>query len=572
MSDRPLRIWRSPYSNFQGGETRQAADVYTPKELGRIAAEGFTAIWMHGLLREMAPSRVFSELGRGSAAHLKSLRTVIRRAAKVGLDVYLYMQPPRGMERSRAFWRRHPEARGASYRHFGKDMCALCTSAQSVKDFLRDSASRLSSELPGLAGAILITAAEYVGHCYTKYRYVTRTKWGMGPNTPLGCPRCEQRHPSDVVVEIITTFRDAFAEAGNRAEVIAWDWAWSGYEPLPAQRIMSKLPRDVRLLLNFETGGVKHILGADRPINEYALCYPGPSEGFVKTLRLARGQGLKAMSKLQIGTTHEMATVPNLPLIGSLYEKARAMRRLRVRNFLGCWNFGNMPTANSAAFIRFMEVSRLPPRRKALEDAATHYLPGCDAPEAAKAWEGFGKAMDSYPFCVPFMYTGPLNFALEYPIVKGSLEGKPMGRSWLPDERGDVLDNTVGPFTFKEIVQGLGEVTATWRAAADLFEKAVCDCAHPHAREELNSIRAAQHAFHSCWNIYRAYPLRVEWKPAHLEAIRQIMRDELAHLEEVLPIVAADKRLGFHSECNRYMFTAKGIRRKMRQLRAELAE
>ncbi len=30
------------------------------------------------------------------------------------------------------------------------------------------------------------------------------------------------------------------------------------------------------------------------------------------------------MTKLQFGTTHELASVPNLPLIGNLYEKAKS--------------------------------------------------------------------------------------------------------------------------------------------------------------------------------------------------------------------------------------------------------
>ena len=41
----------------------------------------------------------------------------------------------------------------------------------------------------------------------------------------------------------------------------------------------------------------------------------------------ARERGLRVMAKLQLGTTHELATVPSLPLIGNLYDKARALRR-----------------------------------------------------------------------------------------------------------------------------------------------------------------------------------------------------------------------------------------------------
>jgi|GEM_PF-2835217 len=74
------------------------------------------------------------------------------------------------------------------------------------------------------------------------------------------------------------------------------------------------------------------------------------------------------------------------------------------------------------------------------------------------------------------------------------------------------------------------------------------------------------HCFHSRWNVYRAYRLRKEWRSANRERLRAIMRDERAHLIKALPLVTADRRMGFHSECQRYLFTAAAIRRKLRRL------
>ena len=93
----PLRIWRSPYSNFNHDETLHAASVYSDTVLAGIKKAGFTAIWIHGLLRDLVPSPVFPEFGKQSAAHLRSLRTVIRRAKQHRLQVFLYMQPPRSL-------------------------------------------------------------------------------------------------------------------------------------------------------------------------------------------------------------------------------------------------------------------------------------------------------------------------------------------------------------------------------------------------------------------------------------------------------------------------------------------
>ena len=568
----PLRIWRSPYSNFYKDETLDAAKVYTSDYLRELADAGFNAIWIRAILREIVPSRVFPEFGRRSADYLRSLRAVIRRGERMGVRVFLYMQEPRGFLADARFWRRHPEAEGATYRYWGNDVSAMCTSEPSVRAFLREGAATLSRKLPGLGGAILITASEHVSHCYSHYgNTYAPTEMAKMPPAALGCSRCERRRPADIIADIVGGIHSGFRDAKNGAEVIAWNWSWRIYEPNPQEGILRALPRGVRVMGGFERGGAKRILGRNRVIDEYAISFAGPSDQFVQTLRAARKRGLKVMAKLQIGVTHELATVPNLPLIGTLYDKARAMRSLTLRDFMGCWAFGNMLTANSAAFLRFMTVKRLPPRDRALEAFAASYFPGCDAKRVKAAWELFAMAMDSYPFCIPFLYYGPTNYALAHPIDPGPIREGLVGRSWLPDRRrGDDLRQSLGPYTLTEVIRGLGKLTRIWRAGVEEFERGAAGCDAPSARDELNTVRMVGHCFHSCWNLYRAYRLRRNWKVSHRKSLLAILRDERKHLAEALPIVVADKRMGFHSEAQRYLCTATGIRRKLKRINALL--
>ena len=102
---------------------------------------------------------------------------------------------------------------------------------------------------------------------------------------------------------------------------------------------MNALPDDVILMAGFERGGRKKILDKMRVIDEYSLSYVGPSATFRRCADLARKRGLPIMAKLQIGTTHELATVPSLPLIGNLYDKVKAFKKLKIRSYMGCWNF-----------------------------------------------------------------------------------------------------------------------------------------------------------------------------------------------------------------------------------------
>lgn len=104
-------------------------------------------------------------------------------------------------------------------------------------------------------------------------------------------------------------------------------------------------------MADFERGGIRKdgVL-----INEYSLGYAGPSEQFLDSLKLARQRGIPVMVKLQIGTTHELATICSLPLIGNLYEKASFLRENHLEGFMGCWNFGNFNSANLFAFNEFL--------------------------------------------------------------------------------------------------------------------------------------------------------------------------------------------------------------------------
>jgi hypothetical protein len=75
-------------------------------------------------------------------------------------------------------------------------------------------------------------------------------------------------------------------------------------------------------------------------------------------------------------------------------------------------------------------------------------------------------------------------------------------------------------------------------------------------------------AFRSAWNVYRWYLLRRRRRSEKVTRLqREIIADELANLEAALPLVAADRRLGFHQEAQWGMFSPAAIRKKRSQLR-----
>ncbi len=580
---KPIKIWRSAYSHMGAlekkgndlhGETVTSIEVYSDEVLSSIADAGFNGIWIYGILKDIVPSKYFSEFGRNSSVHIKNVNRLIDRAAKYGVKVYLLMQPPRAVDAESDFWAHHKDIGGGMTSILSDDgvpmtLRSLCTSTDQVKNFLFDSSAAIAQSFPDLGGVILITASEYPSHCIGRTGRVIDAKGGV-QDIPVTCSRCRKRSAASVVSEIITLVRNGIRSCSSDIDLIAWNWSWSSFYEKPYREILALLPDDIIIMSGFERGGRKQILGKERPIDEYSLSYPGPSDTIQLTAGILSKRKMRLAAKLQIGTTHELATVPNIPVIGTLYEKVAALRKMGIRDFLGSWSFGNMLSANTSAFNFFMDMKDLPDRNTALKRFAAYYFPGCRPDFVVEGWNAFSRAMDYYPFSLSFLYSGPLNYTLAYPLNFLPVSDKPSGRSWLMDHRGDNLDSSLLDFSIEEVISALQLLSENWRKGVDLFNKGLEGLDIPHAREERDTAGVCYHVFRSALNTYRVYQLRKNFSPNNEGTYKKILRDELENLEAVLPVIKRDKRFGFHSEAQDYMFSADTVQKKMENLRSQL--
>jgi len=88
--------------------TVTAVDCYTDDVLREIAENGFNAIWLHSVLANITQLDIFPEFGKHAELHIRNLSTLISRAAKYGIRVFLYFQPVRSVAaENREFWNRH---------------------------------------------------------------------------------------------------------------------------------------------------------------------------------------------------------------------------------------------------------------------------------------------------------------------------------------------------------------------------------------------------------------------------------------------------------------------------------
>ena len=73
-----------------------SVDPYPDGFLERLSAVGVNGVWLHVVLRDLAPGgTAFPEFGAGHEQRLANLRVLVQRAKKHGVGVYLYMNEPR---------------------------------------------------------------------------------------------------------------------------------------------------------------------------------------------------------------------------------------------------------------------------------------------------------------------------------------------------------------------------------------------------------------------------------------------------------------------------------------------
>ena len=584
-----LRIWRITGSELYGDEAAKAG-AHADKTFAKIAAEGFNAIWIHTLLYSVMNSKLLPQLNDPTAnTRLTSLRTVIKRAAKHGIATYLYINDPQAIDGKHRLWTERPELKGHAFPFGAGPHYSLCTALPEVREFVRDAANSVLESLPGLGGVILITACEHPTHCWSK----AAIRLG---GAPTNCERCRTREPAESVLPIIEAWADAARAQPHPPRILAWNWEWAYWYEDPQSLISTHLPDGVDLLLDNEIGGHTTICGQPRVLREYSLAFVGPSERFEATRAAVAAAGKRnpIHAKIEFNATHEMCSVPNIPVLATIHARLRGMYERDTAGFLGCWSMSSAMTLNTASLRIFLrDPARFADADLMFAELALDYFGETDARGLSRAWRGFSEAWKFYPNALPLLYVGPHNDA---PGRRMSLkyEGKQMGRSWQMDEPGDNLSTALGrpgaidALTIDSVITAYSTMAERWAAALPDYEAAlandrpgITNDQRRHRFEELSTARMIGLQLRSTANAYAFHRERLRimserglTPPCDVPldvGISHVMEDELNVLSRALPLVDADARLGYHLDCGTYKYSGPMIRLKMEQMRSELA-
>jgi len=544
-------------------------DYYPDAYLNRLAHEGINGLWLTITFADLCKNQAFPGYGHDADRRLAKLRDTVRRCLRYGIKTYVFCIEPAALPKNSPVLAAHPDLGG----HNAGGCVYFCASSRAGQEYIEETTRSLFAAVPGLGGLINICVGERPTLC---------------PNAGVennNCSRCSKRKPWEVLADAMAAMARGMHAADSSAELISWFYLpnnWTdgkGWGEEAYRTAAEHIPEGVALQHNFESNGGKEQLGKWRLAGDYWLSYIGPSPRFIDCTRRATSRGTRMFAKLQVGCSHEVASVPFVPVPGNLYRKYRAMHSLGVSGVMQCWYFGNYPgvmnrAAGELAFAPF------PASEEAflLELARRDWGP--DAPAVVRAWKLFAQGYDNYPLNCIFGYYGPMANGVVWPLYlkPRDLPLEPTWKLEYPPSGDRIGECITSTHTLDEVLTLCERMARHWNEGADILR--ALRPKYTDSRERLKDIGLAEALgiqFQSGSNILHFYALREKLARSKgadrletLERLKALVNAELTLDERLLPLAEADSRLGFHSEAEGYKYFPEKIRWRMRQLKGLL--
>jgi len=529
---------------------------------------GADSLWFGGVVFDLIELPGYPEFGQGRRLLLPKLRSLIDRADKAGIGIYLYICEPRSQPA--AFFTGRPELDGAPSKS-DPNIHHVCTSSPAGQALVRDSIREVCRALPGLAGLISISASEYPSNC-----------WSHGGGD--ACPRCGQRRPADVLNEMLGLMRQGMDEADRNMDLIAWNWGWQwAMSNLPGEKSNDKMmdrrndareylfktmPRRVTPLLNFEYGTLVKRGGHEMRVWEYAMSQPceGPLTRSQK--RAIDETGRPALARIHISNSTEYLGTPYVPVMQLVAEKIMDLRDKGYKGYMGSWIFGGYPSPNAFVARELCRAGKPDPDKVLLDAAALYYGPE-NAETVVKAWAVFSRAFRLYPFSIAFQYSAPLHVApaIEWPLEPSGFHSKMFYPS-------DTPERYCTHFTMPVVLDTFGKIAAGWKKGLDILRQAL-DNTRPAFRAEAQRDYDNAEVFWLCCQSLAGHiqfcQKRLEYKAsaAARSELRALIEKEMDIARRYYAIARADSRVGFEASMQ-YFTLPHDVREKMLGLRQAL--
>jgi len=532
-------------------ELMDEVDYYPDAYLNRLAHEGVNGLWLSVEWKDITKTS-FREPSPDMERRLAKLRRTVETCGRYGIKLWLYSNEPEGFySADDPMLKAHPEMAGAGW----PSRRYICPNSEAGQTFIYESTLWITSRVPGLGGLINISLGEHGSSCLDSM--------GVEADRRPVCPRCSLVPNWQTLAAGQGAWARGVTEGDPSAEYICWLYmpSWKPLAPW-VYELGAHMPKGVTLQVNFESGALKYQLDRPRIGGDYWLSFIGPSERFARIAGQAAANRTPMSAKLQVGCSHEAATIPFMPVPSILYRKYKEMPSMNVTSVMQCWYFGNYPGVmnRAAGRLAFEDFSGT---EDSFLQALAHPEWGGDADTVVKAWKHFADGFQHFPLSTRFQWWGPMHAAPVWPLhLKPAL--KQLQPTWLVggpcgDAIGEVLDN----HTLAEAVILARQMSEDWDKGVALMKS--LEPKFKGNRERLLDIgltEAIGLQFASAHNMMNFYLMRsrlFDLSPADalqlLATMEALVRQEIKNSERLGVLCAADSRLGFHSEAERHQYS-----------------
>ena len=552
-------------------------DYFPDDFLKAIAACGMNGIWMRVDWRKIAVTTL-TPATEDSKRRLAKLRTIADKCRRNGLGLWIFGNEPARLRKGDAFLADHPEVGGAYFPTHGSTM--WCPSSPAAMKYVEESVGYLFSNVPSLAGFLNIAYGESLTTCLDAHECCDIDYYGSQV-----CAKCTKEPLWRSYAKTTDAVLRGIRKSGSDAPYISWF-----YQPMgTTQRkewvfdCARNAPRGSTFMFNFESAVEEVQLGRKHCGSDYWLAKSRPGAPFSLVAAASKEGGSRLGAKIQTGLSHELATLPYVPVPGILYRKYAAMKSLGVKDVMQGWYFGGesglmLKAAGMLSRDDFADGEDAFLMRLAREEGW-----GEDSELVVGLWKRFSDAFSKYPLDTQVQYYGPYHAGIVWQLFPSPVSEN-LARTWRPNEppSGDRIGQCLGAFDVWEAETLALRMTEI--ACSQEVEIMLDTLAKRHGQDakkllELGVMRAFRLQLASAAAIFRFYRLRAEAlhqsrRRKHGEHSHSLVKEMLATVDEeclrsdeMRKLSLADARLGFHAEAAKRLYDPHSLAKRIESLK-----
>ena len=547
-------------------------DYFPEDYLKSVADCGMNGIWMWVRWRQVANTFLTPRTADGER-RIAKLRSIARKCRRHGIKLWIFGIEPASFKPGDQLPVEHPELKGAHFKSI--DWSVWCPSEPQTLRYLEEAACDIFTQVPELGGFLNIANGENLSTCLDALWDSPADTW----KADTRCARCAGREAWRLYADVSEAIVRGIRRAGGEQRYISWFYQ-PGSTPVRNPWVAdcaAHAPDGVTFMYNFESGIVKNDLGRYRCGGDYWLSQPGPGAPFKELAAASARTRRRVGAKIQTCNSHEIATLPYIPVPGALYRKYWAMRAYGVRDVLQGWFFGGDPSLMLKAAGDLSRGEFPSDEDSFLSRFANRtFGPDCAA-DAVAVWKSFSTAYERYPLCNMMGYYGPFHAGIAWPLhADVTMTGLP--QAWVPDEpeAGDMIGDCLRGYDLDEAER----ITERMASEVDGVEACLVRLAGkaPEAlQKDVGIMKAFRLQVLAARDVFCFYRLRRDAIAAAevkdlpraeslIAEMKGVVESSRALTAAMLPLAEADERLGFHGEAAQRLYDPPKLRARLEEL------